>query len=96
LIVALPRSAARPDSPTIGSGATPPVQTSVFATIGSRSLREITLPSTPVTGVPVINSTPRFVKLSVARWISVSGSTGKIFGPASTSLILRSAKLTPC
>ncbi|MCY1455300.1 hypothetical protein D9M71_724240 [compost metagenome] len=54
------------------------------------------MPSTPVTGVPVINSTPRLVKLSVARWISVSGRTGKIFGPASTSLILRSAKLTPC
>ncbi|CAM5211512.1 hypothetical protein LSPH26S_03364 [Lysinibacillus sphaericus] len=80
MIVALPRSAARPDSATIGSAATPPVQMNVLATIDSRSLSEITLPSTPVTGVPVINSTPRFVKLSVARSISTSGSTGKILG----------------
>lgn len=95
MIVALPRSAAKPDSATNGSGATPPVHTNVLATIGSRSFNWITLPSTPVTGVDVMNSTPRFDKDSVARSIKFSGNTGKILGPASTNLILRSSNLTP-
>ena len=69
LTVALPRSTSRPDSATIGSACTPPVQTKVFATILSHLLNEILFPSTPVTGRPVKNSTPRASKLSVARSI---------------------------
>jgi len=53
------------------------------------------LPSTPVTGRPVKNSTPRLANESVARWIKSSGNTGRIFGPASTSLMLISLKSTP-
>ena len=67
----------------------------MLAVIVEPSFNEITFPSTPVTGRPVKNSTPRADKDSVARSIKSSGNTGRIFGPASTSLIFKSLKSTP-